>query len=141
MRTHSFTYSMTPGNCAAFDPAAPPLHRVPAAIAATGPVGVAAFIEFFVATLRNSHKRLAYSNAVAHFSAWMDSAGIADVRCLQAWHIAAYIEQMSKDGLRPATVKQGLAAIRQTVRFPGRAPSVADESGNIHQGAKASGAG
>lgn len=92
-------------------------HPVPAVIAATGAAGCAAFVEFFVATLRNPHTRLAYAKAVSRFTLWMDAAGITDLRALQAWHVATYIEQMSKDGLRPATVKQSLAAIRQLCDF------------------------
>ncbi|MBC7751811.1 MAG: tyrosine-type recombinase/integrase [Candidatus Saccharibacteria bacterium] len=91
---------------------------VPAIIAATGPAGTHAFIEFFVATLRNSHTRLAYAKAVSRFSAWLETdLKLTNLRQLQAWHIATYIEQMLKDGLRPATVKQSLSAIRQLCDF------------------------
>ena len=49
----------------------PMLHQVPAVIAATGPAGSHAFIEFFVATLRNPNTRTAYAKAVAKFLDWM----------------------------------------------------------------------
>ena len=39
--------------------AAQSVPRVPAVIAAPGPTGTAAFIEFFAATLRNPNTRLA----------------------------------------------------------------------------------
>ena len=51
--------------------AVPMLHQVPAVIAATGPAGSHAFIEFFVATLRNPNTRTAYAKAVAKFLDWM----------------------------------------------------------------------
>ena len=91
---------------------------VPSVILATGTIGTEAFIEFFVATLRNPHTRLAYAKAVSRFAIWLEvDAKIGDLRQLQAWHVATYIEQMLKDGLRPATVKQSLAAIRQLCDF------------------------
>lgn len=95
-----------------------PGFSVPAVILATGSKGRDAFIEFFVATLRNPHTRLAYAKAISRFSVWLEvDAKLVDLRQLQAWHVATYIEQMLKDGLRPATVKQSLAAIRQLCDF------------------------
>jgi site-specific recombinase XerD len=104
-------------NTAASTWAAQSVHQVPAVVQATGDAGIAAFVEFFVATLRNPHTRLAYAKAVSRFTAWMDTAGITNLRALQAWHVATYIEHMLKEGLRPATVKQSLAAIRQLCDF------------------------
>jgi site-specific recombinase XerD len=91
--------------------------RIPAVIQAAGAAGAAAFVEFFAATIRNPYTRLAYFKAVAKFVSWMETTGITDLRALQAWHVATYIEKMLKEGLRPATVKQSLAAIRQLCDF------------------------
>src|SRR4051794_25406679 len=89
------------------------LPTVPAVIIATGRAGQDAFIEFFVATLRNPRTRRAYANAVLRFTTWMEAtAGVHDIRLLQAWHVAAYIESMLQEKLRPATVKQALSAVR-----------------------------
>lgn len=91
---------------------------VPAVIAATGRAGHDAFIEFFVATLRNPRTRLAYANAVVRFTTWMETtAGVHYIRALQAWHVATYIESMLQEKLRRATVKQALSAIRQLCDF------------------------
>jgi site-specific recombinase XerD len=47
----------------------------------------------------------------------MDAAGVQDIRALQAWHVATYIESMLQEKMRPATVKQALSAIRQMCDF------------------------
>jgi site-specific recombinase XerD len=93
-------------------------YFVPVVVASIGPAGTEAFIEFFVATLRNPHTRLAYAKAVFRFTAWLErDAKVDNLKLLKAWHIATYIESMLKDGLRAATVKQSLSAIRQLCDF------------------------
>ena len=91
---------------------------VPAVITAAGRAGEDAFIEFFVATLRNPLTRRAHVNAVIRFTNWIEAtAGVLDIRDLQAWHVATYIEFMLQEKLRPPTVKQALSAIRQLCDF------------------------
>ena len=83
---------------------------IPAAVRQAGPRAEEKFAEFFAATIRNTNTRMAYIRAVKKFFAWVEARnlGLAQIRPL---HVAAYIEQLSRERSAP-TVKQNLAAVR-----------------------------
>jgi site-specific recombinase XerD len=81
---------------------------LPGLILDAGEQATKAFLEFFVATIRNKNTRLAYARAVGCFLLWCEERGIPLER-IEPVAIAAYIE--SHPG-SPPTVKQHLAAIR-----------------------------
>ena len=68
----------------------------------------AAFLEFFLATIRNPNTRAAYARAVRQFFRWCTDRGIGLAQ-IEPVVVAAYIEEHDA---APATVKQHLAAIR-----------------------------
>lgn len=74
------------------------------------PASARHFLEFFAARVRNLNTRRAYLRAAARFAAWCEPAGL-QLADLQPLHIAAYLEQLSRERSRP-TVKQHLAALR-----------------------------
>ena len=69
------------------------------------------FWEFFAANIRNRHTRRAYAQATREFLAWCESASVMSIVDVKPLHVAAYIEQLSRERSAP-TVKQRLAAIR-----------------------------
>jgi len=81
---------------------------LPGLILDAGDQATRAFVEFFVATIRNKNTRLAYARAVGCFLLWCEERGIA-LEGIEPVVVAAYIE--SHEGSAP-TVKQHLAAIR-----------------------------
>ena len=89
----------------------PPAPAVPALIAAAGDRAALRFLEFFAASIRNPHTRRAYSRAVADFFAWCEDRGVASVTAVQPLHVAAWIEQQTRDHAAP-TAKLRLAALR-----------------------------
>ncbi|MEO8713641.1 MAG: site-specific integrase, partial [Acetobacteraceae bacterium] len=84
---------------------------VPALIAASGEHASLRFLEFFAATIRNPHTRRAYGRATAAFLGWCEDHGVPSIAAVQPLHVAAWIEQQTRDVSAP-TVKQQLAAIR-----------------------------
>jgi site-specific recombinase XerD len=84
---------------------------VPALIAAAGDRASLRFLEFFAASIRNPHTRRAYGRAVADFVAWCEDRGVASVTAVQPLHVAAWIEQQTRDHAAP-TAKLRLAALR-----------------------------
>jgi len=84
---------------------------VPALIAVAGARAALRFLEFFAANIRNPHTRRAYGRAVAEFLTWCDDAGVSSVAAVQPLHVAAWIEQQTRERAAP-TVKARLAAIR-----------------------------
>jgi site-specific recombinase XerD len=84
---------------------------VPALIAVSGERASRRFLEFFAANIRNPHTRRAYGRAAAEFLAWCDDQGVASVGAVQPLHVAAWIEQQTREHAAP-TVKAQLAAIR-----------------------------
>ena len=84
---------------------------VPALIAAAGDRASLRFLEFFAANIRNPHTRRAYSRAVADFLAWCEDNGVPSITAVQPLHVAAWIEQQTREHAAP-TVKQRLAALR-----------------------------
>lgn len=89
---------------------------LPAMIVDAGEASSKRFIAFFTAHIRNANTREAYGRAVRDFFAWCEVHELHSLIDLEAVHVAAYIEQMTK--LKAAqTVKQHLAAIKAVFDF------------------------
>ena len=73
---------------------------VPALVAAAGSDARTRFLEFFAAQIRNAHTRRAYAQATREFLDWCESAGVASIAEVTPLHVAAYIEQLTKDAFR-----------------------------------------
>ncbi len=86
-------------------------HVVPALIAAAGNRAARRFLEFFAANIRNPHTRRAYGRAVSEFLAWCDDQGVLSVAAVQPLHVAAWMEQQTREHAAP-TAKARLAALR-----------------------------
>lgn len=84
---------------------------LPAIIAASGDRAGLRFLEFFASNIRNPHTRRAYSLAVTDFLTWCQDHGVPSITAVQPLHVAAWIEQQTRDHAAP-TAKQRLAAIR-----------------------------
>lgn len=84
---------------------------VPALIAAAGDQAGLRFLEFFAGSIRNLHTRRAYGRATVAFLTWCEGHGVPSIAAVQPLHVAAWIEQQTRDVSAP-TVKQQLAAIR-----------------------------
>lgn len=69
------------------------------------------FLEFFAAAIRNPHTRRAYARATVSFLDWCQARGVAALAAVQPLHVAAWIEELSREVSAP-TVKQQLAGIR-----------------------------
>jgi len=92
-------------------PALPAGAVVPAMIAAQGDRTAWRYFEFFAAHIRNLNTRAAYARAASAFFAWCERLGLA-LHGIQPVHVAAWIEQLSREGRSAPTVKQHLAAVR-----------------------------
>jgi site-specific recombinase XerD len=84
---------------------------VPALIAVAGERAARRFLEFFAANIRNPHTRRAYGRAVAEFLTWCDDQGVPSITAVQPLHVAAWIEQQTREHAAP-TAKARLAALR-----------------------------
>ena len=84
---------------------------MPALIAAAGDRASLRFLEFFAANIRNPHTRRAYSRAVTDFLAWCDDNLVTSITAVQPLHVAAWIEQQTREHAAP-TAKLRLAALR-----------------------------
>jgi site-specific recombinase XerD len=84
---------------------------VPALIAAAGERASLRFLEFFAAAIRNPNTRRAYLRALIDFLAWCEQHQIASVAAVQPLHVAAWVEQQTRDHAAP-TGKLRLAALR-----------------------------
>ncbi len=89
----------------------PAPYSLPALIAAAGDRAGLRFLEFFSTTIRNPHTRRAYGRAVADFLAWCEAHGVASIATVQPLHVAAWIEEQTRDKAAP-TAKLRLAALR-----------------------------
>ncbi len=85
--------------------------RVPLIVSTAGGHASIRFLEFFASTIRNPHTRRAYGRAVADFLTWCEDHGVPSIAAVQPLHVAAWIEQQTRE-LSAPTVKQRLAAIR-----------------------------
>jgi site-specific recombinase XerD len=65
--------------------------------------------EFFTAHIRNPNTRKAYARAAAEFAAWCEAHGVSELRQVQPFHVAAYIEGLQ---LAAPSIKQRLAALK-----------------------------
>jgi site-specific recombinase XerD len=83
---------------------------VPAFIADGGERAGYAFVDFFMAQIRNPNTRAAYATAVRSFCAWCDVQRLT-LQTLRTHHVATYIELLGRS-YSPPSVKQHLAAIR-----------------------------
>ena len=88
-----------------------PANGLPALIDRAGE----AFVDYFVATIRNKNTRLAYAKAVYGFFGWCEGKGLelADIRPVA---VAAYVEELLLEKSKP-TVKQHLAALKGLFDF------------------------
>ncbi len=86
---------------------------LPNLIVDAGERATKAFLEFFVATIRNKNTRMAYARAVSLFLLWCEDRGVA-LEQIEPVMIGAYIE--AHTGSAP-TIKQHLAAIRMLFDF------------------------
>lgn len=84
---------------------------VPVTIAREGERAATRYVEFFTAFIRNRNTRAAYARAASGFFAWCDRLGLA-LPAIGPVHVAAWIEELSRDGRSAPTVKQHLAAVR-----------------------------
>ena len=86
---------------------------VPGSVARLGDAAARRWIEFFAADIRNGHTRAAYARAAGRLLGWLDDHGLDDLRAVGPVHVAAWVEERIRDGARPPTVKQELAAVRR----------------------------
>ncbi len=84
---------------------------VPALLLRLGEAGLMRFWEFFTVNIRNANTRAAYGRAAGSFLRWCETRGIAQMKDVQPFHVAAYTEEAGRRLSRP-TVKQHLACIR-----------------------------
>jgi site-specific recombinase XerD len=89
----------------------PSLQCQPAVIAAAGERAFYRFLEFFTARIRNPHTRRSYGRAVGDFLGWLERRGIHDIRQVNSFIVAGWVEDMQREHPAP-TVKQRLAAVR-----------------------------
>src|SRR3954447_5046987 len=77
------------------------IATVPAIVAAAGDRASLRFLEFFAANIRNPHTRRAYLRAVMDFLAWCEEHQVASIAAVQPLHVAARVEQQTRDMRRP----------------------------------------
>lgn len=85
--------------------------KAPAMLVRLGERELIRFWEFFTINIRNDNTRVAYGRAAGSFLIWCEGQGIAELRDVQPFHVAAYIEELARRLSRP-TVKQHLSCIR-----------------------------
>ena len=85
--------------------------HAPALTAASGPRASYRFLAFFTANIRNPHTRRAYARASVEFFDWLAAKGVTQLTVIQSVHVAAYIEELSRERSAP-TAKLRLAALR-----------------------------
>ena len=77
--------------------------------------GVARFVEFFAADIRNPNTRAAYGKAAASFFSWCQTQRL-ELEDIQPVHVAAYVELLQQT-LSAPSVKQQLSAIRRLLDY------------------------
>ena len=85
--------------------------ELPALIARAGKPAAQRFLEFFTVNIRNPNTRAAYGRAAGTFLRWCEARGLAELRQIQPVHVAAYVEELSRELAAPS-VKQHLACLR-----------------------------
>lgn len=83
---------------------------LPALFATDEPTARRVF-DFFTSNIRNANTRKAYGRAVSGFALWCETKGLAELRQVQPFHVAAYVEELLTRIAAPS-VKLQLAAIR-----------------------------
>jgi Site-specific recombinase XerD len=83
---------------------------LPNLIADAGERARTAFVEFFVATIRNKNTRAAYAHGVGLFLLWCEDRGLR-LETIQPVVVGAYVEKLTQERSAP-TVKQHLAGVR-----------------------------
>jgi len=78
-----------------------PPNIVPALIAAAGEHAARRFLEFFAANIHNPDTRRAYGRAVAQFMAWCQDNLVPSITAVQPLHVAAWIEQQTREHSAP----------------------------------------
>lgn len=84
---------------------------LPAIVTAHGDAAAWRYIEFFAVSIRNPNTRAAYSRAASAFFAWCEGLSLK-LPSIMPVHVAAWIEQLGRDGRSAPTMKQNLAAVR-----------------------------
>jgi site-specific recombinase XerC len=92
-------------------PALPAGAVVPAIVADCGEQVAWRYLDFFAANIRNPNTRAAYARACSGFFAWCETLALA-LPGIQPVHVAAWVEQLRRDGRSAPTLKQNLAAVR-----------------------------
>jgi hypothetical protein len=69
---------------------------VPSIIVRLGEPGLLRFLEFFTINIRNSNTRAAYGRAARSFLRWCEGNGLTELKDVQPFHVAAYIEQLGR---------------------------------------------
>lgn len=85
---------------------------LPALVAVADERAQLRFFEFFAASIRNVHTRRAYARAVTEFLAWCAGRGVGSLAAVQPLHVAAWVEELTRDHSAP-TAKLRLAAVRR----------------------------
>ena len=94
-----------------FLPTLPTGAVVPAIVAKHGERAAWRYLEFFAVSIRNPNTRAAYARAASAFFAWSAALSLS-LPGIMPVHVAAWIEQLSREGRSAPTVKQHLAAVR-----------------------------
>lgn len=92
-------------------PALPASAVVPAIVVERGEQAAWRYLDFFAANIRNPNTRAAYARACSGFFGWCEALNLA-LPGIQPVHVAAWIEQLGRQGRSAPTVKQNLAAVR-----------------------------
>ena len=92
-------------------PALPAGAVVPAIVAERGEQAAWRYLEFFAVSIRNPNTRAAYARAASAFFGWCEGLGLK-LPGIQPVHVAAWIEELGREGRSAPTVKQHLAAVR-----------------------------
>ena len=92
-------------------PALPAGIAVPAMIAARDEKASWRYVEFFAANIRNPNTRTAYARAASGFFGWCERLGLS-LTGIQSVHVAAWVEELGREGRSAPTIKQQLAGVR-----------------------------
>ena len=84
---------------------------LPVTIMQEGQRAGARYVEFFTAHIRNRNTRAAYARAAQAFFDWCEGRGLT-LPVILPVHVAAWIEQLGREGRSAPTIKQQLAGIR-----------------------------
>jgi integrase/recombinase XerD len=91
---------------------------VPAILVRLGEPGLMCFLEFFTVNISNVNTRAAYARAARSFLRWCEGRGLAELKDVKPFHVAAYIEELGRTRTKRGKffskpgVKQHLACIR-----------------------------